>query len=77
MLVIVMLFPEATYSLVHQSHLRSGAIHDLPVLRNGDCKSFAEYRKVCISEYAEQMRMNQKGCKNHLVTKNADYIVNR
>ncbi len=53
------------------------AIGDLPVLRNGDAKSVMAYRCEPKSPYAATLRANAKKCAGHLVTRNADHIVER
>lgn len=53
------------------------ALSDLPVLRNGSMKDIRPYRCEPKSEYAKVMRAGQSECSNHLVTKNAAYVVDR
>ena len=71
-------FPEKKY---HESHYISvhEAFIDLPSLENGssDCKR--KYKVGASSSYSQLMRKNHKGsfCHNNLVTKNAQYIIER
>lgn len=53
------------------------AISDLPRLPNGASKCRMSYRKHKSSEYSASMRGILKECCNHLVTKSADYIIER
>jgi DNA (cytosine-5)-methyltransferase 1 len=53
------------------------AIGDLPVLRNGDAKPVLPYRCPPKSAYAAALRAGAERCDGHLVTKNADHIVER
>lgn len=53
------------------------AICDLPVLDNGASVDFLEYGNLAISSYSEELRGTLEECSGHLVTDNADYIVER
>ena len=53
------------------------AIADLPELRNGANINCLMYRGNPISTYASTMRGTQEFCSNHLVTRNADHIIER
>lgn len=69
-------FPEPTHrKLVTVSQ----AISDLPVLSNGASECYLKYAKPAssASAYAKQLRNGQKGCHNHLVTRNNKLIVER
>jgi DNA (cytosine-5)-methyltransferase 1 len=53
------------------------AIGDLPHLPNGASICRMSYRSGRPSEYSKKMRGQLKACCNHLVTRNADYILDR
>lgn len=53
------------------------AISDLPLLENGAREDILPYACQAKSEYAERMRTNLKVCSGHLVSKNADYVIER
>ena len=53
------------------------AIADLPKISNGAYQNWMPYRSVPKSKYAASMRGNLKQSPNHLVTRNADYIIDR
>jgi DNA (cytosine-5)-methyltransferase 1 len=53
------------------------AISDLPVLRNGAAVDVKAYRCEPQSAYAREMRGGAASCGNHLVTRNAPYVVER
>ena len=53
------------------------AIGDLPILPNGASCNWLTYERVRPSTYACQLRGKSKSCPNHLVTRNADYIIHR
>jgi len=53
------------------------ALSDLPVLMNGANINYLEYGNVRPSDYALLLRKKLTGCTGHLVTKNADYIIER
>lgn len=53
------------------------AIADLPVLSNGASENWLEYRAAAASPYARKMRGRMKRCPNHLVTRNAAYVIER
>jgi len=53
------------------------ALSDLPKLPNGASQSWRSYRSKPKSRYAATMRGNLKQSPNHLVTLNADHIIDR
>jgi DNA (cytosine-5)-methyltransferase 1 len=53
------------------------AIGDLPTLPVGASELLVPYKCPPISEYAKKMRGETPICSNHLVTRNADYILER
>ena len=53
------------------------AINDLPILKNGARKNYLNYKKQATSDYAKVLRSHSKGCSGHLVTRNANYVVER
>jgi len=53
------------------------ALSDLPVLENGANADYLDYPDILPSTYALSSRKDLTGCTGHLVTKNADYIVER
>lgn len=53
------------------------ALADLPVLGNGDLKSEMLYRHEARSDYAKLMRGDLAVCQNNLVSRNADYVIDR
>ena len=53
------------------------AIRDLPSLPNGASTCWRPYGSGEPSQYASALRSKTEGCANHLVTKNADYVINR
>lgn len=53
------------------------AIFDLPILRNGSVHDTLPYRCAPQSEYASFLRGEASSCGNHLVTKNAPYVIER
>lgn len=53
------------------------AIGDLPPLSNGASSCKMSYRPVRPSKYAKSLRGELKESHNHLVTRNADYIIKR
>lgn len=53
------------------------AIGDLPELHNGAEVSCLPYGSVRPSEYARAMRGNRHECWNHIVTRNARYVLDR
>lgn len=55
----------------------SEAIDDLPELHNGAAYDDLPYSGSPYSSYAERMRQNLQSCGNHLVTRNADHIIER
>jgi DNA (cytosine-5)-methyltransferase 1 len=66
-------FPKGNSSLVTVKE----AIHDLPVLENGSNCYEAPYKKVQISSYAKKLRGNLTTAKNHQVSKNSDFVIER
>jgi DNA (cytosine-5)-methyltransferase 1 len=53
------------------------AIGDLPILRNGSARPALPYRSPPKSAYAETLRGGAEQCDGHIVTRNADHIVER
>lgn len=53
------------------------AISDLPSLSNGASECYMRYPKPARSNYSKLLRNGEKGCSNHLVTRNNDLILNR
>lgn len=53
------------------------AFSDLPSLTNGASKCYMEYSKPARSRYSKQLRNGNKGCNNHLVTRNNRLILER
>ena len=53
------------------------AIRDLPSLSNGACQCWQPYGANNPSHYGTTMRSNNQGCGNHLVTRNAPFVVSR
>jgi DNA (cytosine-5)-methyltransferase 1 len=53
------------------------AIRDLPILANGDATCWRKYGRSHPTEYAMNLRNGLKGCCNHLVTRNAQFVVKR
>jgi DNA (cytosine-5)-methyltransferase 1 len=55
----------------------SQALTDLPLLSNGAAEDWMPYRQEAQSEYAHAMRGRLTKSANHVVTKNAPYILER
>ena len=53
------------------------AIRDLPPLSNGDSLSWRPYGRKQPSQYARTLRRRRRGCFNHIVTRNAPYVIER
>lgn len=53
------------------------AIADLPCLANGANDNVLAYQCEPLSDYAQKMRGNLTQCANHVVTRNADHIIER
>ena len=53
------------------------AIRDLPPLRNGNQISWLRYGRSRPSEYGRAMRGTREACSNHLVTRNAKFVLRR
>lgn len=53
------------------------AIRDLPPLSNGDAVCWRQYGRAIPSAYGLRLRGELDGCCNHLVTRNADFVVKR
>lgn len=53
------------------------ALADLPELWNGSMKSKLPYKHEAASDYAKLMRGNLLTCENNLVSRNADYVIER
>ena len=55
----------------------SQALHDLPILDNGESSTCLPYHCAPQSQYAQHMRGSLSESRNHLVTKNSKVIVER
>ena len=66
-------FPEGT---CHQPVTVEQAISDLPSLENGANHNYLTYPKPAQTAYAKLMRKGD-GCHNHIVTRNARYVLTR
>jgi DNA (cytosine-5)-methyltransferase 1 len=65
-------------SPTHSRHVTvDEAIRDLPILSNGASVCRLKYGSTLPSAYAESMKDNLDSCSNHLVTRNAPFIVER
>ena len=53
------------------------AIRDLPHLSNGHSKCWNTYGRAWPSSYAKRLRKGLSGCCNHLVTRNAPFVLKR
>ena len=53
------------------------AIADLPILVNGASTSWLRYGGGAPSQYAKKLRKRLTGCSSHLVTKNAEEVIDR
>lgn len=53
------------------------AIADLPNLENGASTDYLRYPKGARSEYAKILRSGNGGCRNHLVTRNSQLVIER
>lgn len=53
------------------------AIGDLPELKVGNLDDLLPYGRMADSDYAQMLRGEQTTCTGHLVTRNADHIVER
>ena len=53
------------------------AIRDLPKLENGNTDCFLHYGRAQPSEYGRQLRQGLIGCSNHVVTRNAPFVLKR
>lgn len=53
------------------------AIHDLPVLENGEAPDLVAYATSARTPYAKSMRGNLRACRNNVVTTSAPHIVER
>jgi DNA (cytosine-5)-methyltransferase 1 len=53
------------------------AISDLPTLDKGASTDFSEYDTLPVSRYSEELRGTLEECSGHLVTNNADHIIER
>jgi DNA (cytosine-5)-methyltransferase 1 len=79
-LFIVASFHHEKFIVPNGSHAQvtvRDAINDLPILRNGSLVDVRPYRCEPHSDYARTMRGAVSSCGNHLVTKNAPYVVER
>ncbi len=68
-----------TFPAPRSKHVTVGeAISDLPELENGTCIQSLPYREdIEVSEYASIMRKNSQKSTQNIVSKNADYIIER
>jgi len=53
------------------------ALRDLPKLENGDSTCWKRYGRAKPSSYAQRLRAELKGCCNHIVSRNATYVIQR
>ena len=53
------------------------AFEDLPFLSNGAMQDVLPYGKEALSDYARLLRGELDECSGHLVSKNADYVIQR
>lgn len=53
------------------------AIRDLPPLSNGNDVSWLPYGRARPSQYGRTMRGRRDGCWNHVVTRNAQFVIKR
>ena len=53
------------------------AIRDLPHLDNGNDVSWLPYGQASPSKYGRAMRGCRDGCRNHIVTRNAQFVIRR
>lgn len=53
------------------------AFHDLPILSNGAEEDVLPYAKLAATDYAHRMRGDMVKCSGHLVSRNAESIVER
>jgi len=53
------------------------AIADLPDLANGANENILAYQSEPLSDYAKEMRSDVAQCSNHVVTRNADHVIER
>lgn len=69
------------FTLPKRTHLTSptvrDAIGDLPFLENGAAKSWMRYRTTAKSSYAKRLRGGRSRSPNHLVSKNAKFVLAR
>jgi len=53
------------------------AISDLPELINGASENWKEYKTEAASKYAKSLRRSRRKSSNHIVTRNAEHILER
>lgn len=53
------------------------AIEDLPSLKNGEMRDYSEYQRLPSSMFAKEMRGSAEGCWNNMVSRSADYVIER
>lgn len=53
------------------------AIDDLPSLKAGASENYLEYKTGPANNFAKSLRGDLPGCTGHLVSRNADYVLNR
>lgn len=53
------------------------ALRDLPRLENGHAQCWSKYGRARPSDYGKRLRGRLEGCCNHLVTRNADFVLRR
>jgi len=68
---------ELPHKLTNPGPTTWDAIGDLPSLMVGASKSRLEYLSDPCSDFSKKMRGGLSICSNHLVTKNADYVIER
>ncbi|WP_425399107.1 DNA cytosine methyltransferase [Aeoliella sp.] len=66
-------FPKPSSSVVSVDD----AIRDLPSLENGQMECWQRYGRKKPSPYGRAMRGKRKGCCNNLVTRNAEFVIER
>lgn len=63
--------------LVDEPIVVGDALTDLPKLENGASECFKTYHCDAVSDYALSLRSGERGCHNHLVSRNANKILER
>jgi DNA (cytosine-5)-methyltransferase 1 len=69
--------PALPTGIVTSSATVRDAISDLPELELGAAVSTLPYRCLASSEFSRKMRGSLSECSNHLVSRNADFVVDR